>query len=295
MDRYSRLIGPVTAAGLLLTLCACATIEPTSSPSSPAPQPSTPPAPAAATPAEASATAETTPSTAPADAGQAAPQDRDNAKKARQREQKLARLRRDLEMARLRRTKAQLVLANAEAAFEQTVAKAESELAIAREKLRIFDEFRQPNRVARAELDLQRAEDRMQNDTEELQQLEIMYSDEQLADQTKEIVIDRAKRQLQRTQRDLELRRQELRTLVEVTLPLEREELELQVTQKEHALAQARRNHETRQMDNAVAAKKAEAELIKLEEEIVDLEEEIAEAAADAAAGPEAATKEAQE
>ena len=67
---------------------------------------------------------------------------------------------------------------------------------------------------------------------QELEQLELMYSEEEFADQTKEIVLERGRRRLERTQRDLELRRADFATLQEQTLPVERREHELRVVDK---------------------------------------------------------------
>jgi hypothetical protein len=203
---------------------------------------------------------------------------KDEAKKARERQRKLAKLERSLETAGLNLEKTKLSAAHAERQFRDAAGKAEADLDLARTKYENFLEIALPNRIARAELGLQGAEDGATEAREELDQLEQMYSDEQFADATKEIVVERARRRLERTQRDLELRREEFRTLVENTLPIEQWELELGVQEKERGLAQLRRGRETTVIDQNVATMNAEAEITRLENELSDVQEEIAEA-----------------
>jgi hypothetical protein len=202
----------------------------------------------------------------------------EEAKKTRERERKLAKLERSLEVARLNLSKANLALEHGETQFEDSLVKTEAELEMSKTRLADFTEFASPNRVARAELGLQQAEDGFTEAQEELYQLELMYRDEQFADQTKEIVIERAKRRLERAQRDLEIRREELKALVDRTLPLEQRELELAVRQHERDLEQAQRSHQTTVIEQKVAILNAEAELDRLEIELSDLREEIQEA-----------------
>ncbi|MFH1749268.1 MAG: hypothetical protein ABIG44_19730 [Planctomycetota bacterium] len=205
------------------------------------------------------------------------------AKEAKNRERKLIKTELDLEMARIRLDKARLSAENTFSARDDSEAKARAELDLSTKKLKTFQEITIPNRTAWAKLNLQRAEDGLKNAQEELQQLELMYKDEQFADQTKEIVIDRARRQLERTQSDLELRRDELNTLVEIDLPMELTEHQLRQVEKERALAHVLREVDIEKMDQKLNLMNAEAEIVRLENELVDLQQEIAEAQAQAA------------
>ncbi|HQL53837.1 MAG TPA: hypothetical protein PLQ87_03955, partial [Phycisphaerae bacterium] len=148
---------------------------------------------------------------------------------------------------------------------------AETEFELAKKRLQIFQKMTVPNRLARAELELRQVEDGVTESQEELYQLELMYSDEQLADQTREIVIERAKRRLERAQRDLELRREEFRVLKEVNLPLEEQELDHAAELKKRAVLQTQRDNEPEIIDRQVAVINAELEVTRLEEEIADL------------------------
>lgn len=205
-------------------------------------------------------------------------EEKQEAKKAREREHKRAKLRRNLEMAQLRLNKARLDLGDARIKQIESFKKAQDDLELATKKLNILKDVTAPNRVARAELNLQRGEDGLKDAREELQQLELMYSDEQFADKTKEIVIERAKRRLERTERDLELRGKEHKTLVEVTIPLEMLEHERKVEEKTLALEQLRRDDAKTMIDKQLAQLKAELEVFGLEHELEDILKEIEEA-----------------
>jgi len=218
------------------------------------------------------------------------------AKEARERERKLARLRRDMEAAQLKLAKAHTNEQNGELKHQEALASANVEMELAKRRLEAFNKFTAPKRVARAELDLQRAEDRHLEAREELQQLELMYKDEQFADQTKEIVIERARRRLARSTRDLELRRREFKTLTDVTLPMEQRELEHKAEQKKRAALNVQRDNEGALLDRKIAVINAESAVVKLENQLADLTEEIekaqrektaaADRPAEAAAGP---------
>jgi len=196
---------------------------------------------------------------------------RDADKQARERERKLARLRRQLEIAQLGVAKARTAIEHGDLKYNDALAAAETEFELAKKRLQIFQKMTVPNRLARAELELRQVEDGVTESQEELYQLELMYSDEQLADQTREIVIERAKRRLERAQRDLELRREEFRVLKEVNLPLEEQELDHAAELKKRAVLQTQRDNEPEIIDRQVAVINAELEVTRLEEEIADL------------------------
>jgi hypothetical protein len=114
------------------------------------------------------------------------------AKEARDRVRKLSKLQRDLEVARLRLSKLKLDQDHAEIKFDESLAKAKADLELARKKLADFKQISVPERTERAKLNLAMAEDGLREAQEELAQLELMYSEEQFADKTKEIVVGRA-------------------------------------------------------------------------------------------------------
>lgn len=208
---------------------------------------------------------------------------REKAKKARERERKLARLQRRLEVAELNLDKTRMSMEHSAVSYRVSMEKAHAELEIARRELHVFNEIEAPNRIARGELGLQWADDRALEARQELEQLEIMYKDDQFADKTKEIVIERARRSLQRTERDLELRREEFNTLKETTLPMERQQKELALVGAEESVARLERDREAAKIGERVGLINAELEVVQLANEISDTEDEIREAAEDEA------------
>jgi hypothetical protein len=224
------------------------------------------------------------PTTRPADG-------KEDAKQARERERKLRRAEQGLEVAQLNLAKAKIAMDLDELRYQDALKTADREFELAKRKLQIFTKFETPNRLARAALSLQQTEDGHLESQQELAQLELLYKGEQFADDTKEIVIERARRHLERAARDLELRREEVQRLQDVTLPLEQTELEHAAEQKRLACLNVQRDHEGPLIDRKVAVLTAQAEVTKLEEEITDLHEEIAKAAAEVRTRPTSDTK----
>jgi len=190
----------------------------------------------------------------------------DDAKDAR----KLAKIERDLNLAAERLAQARLAMAHAEAQNAVSVAKAEKDLELERQRYRIFVERSVPNRVERAKLDLTRAEDRTKEAEEELKQLEMMYAEDDFADQTKEIVLERERRRLERAKRDLELRQEEFTILTELTIPLEKAEQETKVEQQTKSLEKAQRDADASRLGDQIGVLKAEGDIANLEVQIED-------------------------
>ena len=190
-------------------------------------------------------------------------------------QRKLAKQERDLAVAQIKLEKTHLSHKHTDADNEVALAKAEAELALAQRQLEIFQERNAPAKIAWSQLSLTNAEDNAREAQEELEQLELMYNEDEFADQTKEIVIERGKRRLQSSQRDLELRRADFETLKEQTLPVEQREHEMRVTDKHEALKNLRRSLETAALDRKIALINAEGEIIQAEQELQDTRAEI--------------------
>jgi hypothetical protein len=194
-------------------------------------------------------------------------------KELEQEERKIVKLERDLRVARHKLEKTRLSTEHNTLCNAAALTKAEAELELSKRRLKTFDEQTAPSRVAWGELALQGAQDRFQEAQEELEQLELMYKEDEFADQTKEIVLERGRRRLERSQRDLELRRIDFATLQEQTLPVERQEHELGVTDKEEALKRVHERAETSVIDQEIDLINAEGEIIRLEQEMDDAHE----------------------
>lgn len=79
----------------------------------------------------------------------------------------------------------------------------------ARRNLELFERFRADMMKQRQQMSLEWSQYRVDDADEELQQLEAMYGDTTLADRTKDIVLNRAKRSLDQSQRNLAMDRTE--------------------------------------------------------------------------------------
>ena len=201
------------------------------------------------------------------------------AKEEKERERKLAQLERDLQIAHLKLEKTELSGAHAEMHEAAAIEKAEIELALAEREMQTFLERDLPARLERAELNLQYAVDRFTEAREELEQLELMYEDEEFADQTREIVLERGRRRLERSQRDLEIRRAEHATLLEEKIPVEKERHERAVIDKRQALKRAGEDAQKADIDRRIGMISARAEIIRVEQALEDLRAEVAKAA----------------
>jgi hypothetical protein len=95
-----------------------------------------------------------------------------------------------------------------------------------------------------------------------------MYKDQDLADKTREIVIRRAKRDLERSQQRLALQQEDLGILTERTLPQEREKLTLDVEEKQREIAKAERAAQKAAGAQKVAVMAAEADIKRIETEM---------------------------
>lgn len=191
-------------------------------------------------------------------------------KERRELVRKQARTERELVMARerMRKTKMQN-----EFDLQQNklgVEKARHELELAERKLKTFKEVSTPERLDRADLSLQYSRDSVVEARQELEQLEGMYKDDQFADKTKEIVLERGRRRLERAERSLALEDRAIATLKSETLPVELIEQEDSVRDKREALKKLVFDSEMETIDQRLSILSAEAELIRLEEDLED-------------------------
>lgn len=201
----------------------------------------------------------------------AAEKSKEAEKKAEERakeERTLAKLERDLAVAMEKLHRAEMAQSHAELEHELAIAKAQQELAIERKKLDTFVAKEVLSRVEWASHALTGAEDRLQEAREELEQLQQMYGEDDFADGTKEIVLERGRKRLERSQRDYELRSADFETLTKRTIPIEISEREQRVEDKEHALEKARRAAETGRLDQHISLMTARHEITRLETEI---------------------------
>lgn len=159
---------------------------------------------------------------------------------------------------------AQLSLDQARLESAQGLAKAELEIMLAEKKvkqtkeaLQVFKKSRSRSQ-AEAQLALDQATGRAADSEAELAELESMYADEEFAEKTKELVLNRGRRNLEHARRGLEIQAQKLQLLVEYELPKEQYEKELAVDEAEQKLAQAERSLELARVKGKSGVAKAE-------------------------------------
>jgi hypothetical protein len=193
-----------------------------------------------------------------------------DAQEAKEREKALKRaaLEREAPISREKIENARRELADQAADAQATAAKLQKELQLAKAKLETFEKREVPARTAKGQLDLQNARDNHENSKEELEQLEIMYKEADLADKTREIVIKRAKRDLERVQQRLAIQQEELGILLERTLPAEREKLTLDFEEKQREIARAERAAQKGVGDKKVVLMAAESDIKRIEAEM---------------------------
>jgi hypothetical protein len=137
----------------------------------------------------------------------------------------------------------------------------ERELELAKAELAQFEEVDAPNRAAKAHLDLARRQDALFEQQEELVQLEMMYEKEDLADKTREIVLQRGKRRVDRAKDELAIVERETQALEARTLPRERSKLALEAEAKARELEEMVHEAEATMLEKRIAVGTAEIEL----------------------------------
>jgi hypothetical protein len=148
---------------------------------------------------------------------------------------------------------------------DDTRVRKERELEFARDELAQFDAVDAPNRVAKARLDLARHQDAAFEQEEELAQLDMMYEKESLADKTREIVLQRGKRRVERAKTELAISERETQALEARTIPRERSKLALDVDLKTRELEQMVRDTDVTLLEKRMAVALAEVELVAAE------------------------------
>ncbi|MCH8852307.1 MAG: hypothetical protein IID41_06590 [Planctomycetes bacterium] len=181
---------------------------------------------------------------------------------------------RKLNIARQKHAKSSLAAEYGKIGNQNKIAKAEQDLDIATTKLQHHEQYTAPNRLARGQLDLRNAEDRYKESQEEMTQLDLMYAEEDFADKTKEIVLQRGRRRLERSRTNLDIRSKTFLFLQNHSLPLEHKELQFKLEQASLLLAKTQRDAKAGELDKQIAILTAEAGVAKLEFELQVLDEE---------------------
>ena len=166
----------------------------------------------------------------------------------------------------LAQAKAQAAIDDAEAAF--FLEQSEFDLIRAQEAYKDIIQFSQPEQIRASINGLEGSRNALQATEEELAQLMMLYGEDELADQTAEIVLNRARRGLEQQKIWFDLEVQEHKHFLEVTLPNERIEFERAVKGALHEL-------EMTKMRNALEKKERDNSLQGHLNHLAEIEEEL--------------------
>lgn len=175
---------------------------------------------------------------------------------------------RDLQEARIELTATELSVDKRRRDSTHEIEKAERQVEAARHAQKVFLEIETPLEVDELRLDLDRDRGRLDDQRAELVELEAMYAAEEFAKTTKELVIQRGRRQVAHAERDLELT---VRRARQKEIQRERRTIELarELSDAEFGLAGARIDAQKLGID-------VDLELRRARNKIADLEKKIA-------------------
>ena len=154
------------------------------------------------------------------------------------------------------------------AANALVAARGEAELKDIQDQLAQLEKVDAPARVAKAKLELAQMQDALAEQEEELAQLEMMYKESDLADKTREIVLNRGKRRVERAKEKLELQARDVQALGETILPHEHDKLARQLELKRRDLERVQREGEMQLHEQHIASESAEIEVMRAEAEL---------------------------
>jgi len=185
----------------------------------------------------------------------------------------------DLKAARLKLEDARMVLTMLGVEMELALAAAESKLKWARKNRDGYIQIELPLSEDQHQHNRQSSVDRIQDQKEEIEQLGKMYSEDELTEETEEIVLRRAKRRLDRTIKGLDLSDRRRKHTVETQPPRKLDETELDVRSNEHAVKKfqvtQRNQKELKEIEVRKTDIEVEKQATKLEKLRKDLEESV--------------------
>ncbi len=200
----------------------------------------------------------------------------EKAKDPKEAQKKVAELEHKLQVAQIKVSVANLSTDGADLELREKRDHATKALAAAQANLNFFNNIDAPNRTGRAELSLQGALNSAAEAQEELEQLALMYDEQDLEDMTREFVIQRGKRRAERAKKLIEFSTLDLRGLIEHKLKQEREGLEGAVLKAEQALQGIDRDAQQNKLNNSLKLSEANFALEKAQEALEQAQTELA-------------------
>lgn len=191
-------------------------------------------------------------------------------------EKQIAALENDLRVARATHEKTQADLAIGAKADALALHQATTAVKDAEISLKSFEEVEGKHMVAQLELNVKFMEDALHDQTEELAQLEKMYKSEELTNATSEIVVRRARRNMERTKTSLDMGRLEAANVKTVRYPQQRSGLAHAIDVARNTLDGVKAAQALSKVQREVEASKAKAALALLEEQAAKLKSDLA-------------------
>lgn len=190
-------------------------------------------------------------------------------------DKQIAALEHDLRIARATHEKQQADLEIGARGEALAMTQAETAFKDATANLKAFEECEGKHMVAQVELNVRFLEDALKDQIEELAQLEKMYKSEELTNATSEIVVRRAKRNLERTKLAIDMGKAEAANVKDVKYPQQRQTLAHQIEMSKNALEGLKAAQTLTRVQREVEAAKAKTTLAQLEEQAAKLKRDL--------------------
>ena len=191
-------------------------------------------------------------------------------------EKQIAAIENDLRVARAAHEKAQADLTIGAKGDALALHQAETAVKDAEISLKAYEDVEGKHMVQQVEFNVKLMEDALHDQTEELAQLEKMYKSEELTNATSEIVVRRARRNMERTKTSLDMGRLEAANLKNVRYPQQRAVLVHAIDVAKNALDGVKAAQALSKVQREAEATKAKAALVLLEEQTAKLKGDLA-------------------
>lgn len=192
------------------------------------------------------------------------------------RAEKLDELRFELDGARVALQVAELEAAAEELEAAEALADARRELDEAERALKRFTDVKMPHAIAEGQLGIERSMQRLSEARQELAQMEAMYAADPNLDATgratRDMVLERHRKQVEFTERGLELARAEYADEVGAELPLEQRGLEVELAEARRALRKAETAAKKQALEGARDLAEARRKVAEAERDLAEAE-----------------------
>jgi hypothetical protein len=186
-------------------------------------------------------------------------------------EEKVKKKQRELDDARLQLTIARQETESADRKEKDDIQDAEYGMEKAPEALEQFQKVTRPLELAKAQLSYDRTKERAEESKQELEELMSMYKKEEFAALTKELVVNRGKKNLEFANRNLEQDETEMAHTRDIELPRKEKDLQMALQKADSKLREEHKDQEKLANENELKLRKAERAVDDAEKELEKL------------------------